>query len=150
MTPKAAMKNMNNISMVKVLVTNIICCVSFVAYCGVNQCQCDHFIAYYLSSGDTVVLYQTIDVKRIHKHWQYKHKKTQQKETLHCILYTKHKLNHFYSDDTILLRVGRLTADILGAVSIRKTVLPGVAIPMLKIRRPNGRLIFNIGIAIPR
>ena len=37
-----------------------------------------------------------------------------------------------------------------GAVSIRKTVLPGVAIPMLKIRRPNGRLIFNIGIAIRR
>ena len=37
-----------------------------------------------------------------------------------------------------------------GAVSIRKTVLPGVAIPMLKIRRPNGRLIFNIGIAMPR
>ena len=37
-----------------------------------------------------------------------------------------------------------------GAVSIRKTVLPGMAIPMLKIRRPNGRLIFNIGIAIPR
>ena len=28
----------------------------------------------------------------------------------------------------------------LGAVSIRKTVLPGMAIPMLKIRRPNGRL----------
>ena len=40
--------------------------------------------------------------------------------------------------------------NILGAVSIRKTVLPGMAIPMLKIRRPNGRLIFNIGIAIPR
>ena len=39
---------------------------------------------------------------------------------------------------------------IQGAVSIRKTVLPGMAIPMLKIRRPNGRLIFNIGIAIPR
>ena len=38
----------------------------------------------------------------------------------------------------------------LGAVSIRKTVLPGMAIPMLKIRRPNGRLIFNIGIAIRR
>ena len=37
-----------------------------------------------------------------------------------------------------------------GAVSIRKTVLPGMAIPMLKIRRPNGRLIFNIGITIPR
>ena len=32
-----------------------------------------------------------------------------------------------------------------GAVSIRKTVLPGMAIPMLKIRRPNGRLIFNMG-----
>ena len=37
-----------------------------------------------------------------------------------------------------------------GAVSIRKTVLPGMVIPMLKIRRPNGHLIFNIGIAISR
>ena len=37
-----------------------------------------------------------------------------------------------------------------GAVSIRKAVLPGMAIPMLKIRRPNGRLIFNMEIAIPR
>ena len=44
----------------------------------------------------------------------------------------------------------KLVGNKLGAVSIRKTVLPGVAIPMLKIRRPNGRLIFNIGIAIPR
>ena len=35
-----------------------------------------------------------------------------------------------------------------GAVSIRKTVLPCMAIPMLKIRRPNGRLIFNMEIAI--
>ena len=33
---------------------------------------------------------------------------------------------------------------LLGAVSIRKTVLPGMAIPMLKIRRHNGRLIFNM------
>ena len=39
---------------------------------------------------------------------------------------------------------------ILGAVSIRETVLPGMAIPMLKIRRPNGRLIFNMEIAIRR
>ena len=38
----------------------------------------------------------------------------------------------------------------LGAVSIRKTVLPGMAIPMLKIRRPNGRLIFDMEIAIRR
>ena len=38
----------------------------------------------------------------------------------------------------------------LGAVSIRKTVLPGMGIPMLKIRRPNGRLIFNMEIAIRR
>ena len=38
---------------------------------------------------------------------------------------------------------------ILGAVSIRKTVLLGMAIPMLKIRRPTGRLIFNMGIPIP-
>ena len=40
--------------------------------------------------------------------------------------------------------------DTQGAVSIRKTVLPGMAIPMLKIRRPNGRLIFNMEIAIRR
>ena len=38
----------------------------------------------------------------------------------------------------------------LGAVSIRKTVLQGMVIPMLKIRRPNGRLIFNMEIAIRR
>ena len=37
-----------------------------------------------------------------------------------------------------------------GAVSIRKTVLPDMVIPMLKIRRPNGRLIFNMEIAIRR
>ena len=36
----------------------------------------------------------------------------------------------------------------VGAVSIRKTVLPGMAIPMLKIRRPTGRLIFNMEMAI--
>ena len=41
-------------------------------------------------------------------------------------------------------------AEAQGAVSIRKTVLPGMAIPMLKIRRPNGRLIFNMEIAIRR
>ena len=40
--------------------------------------------------------------------------------------------------------------NVQGAVSIRKTVLPGMAIPMLKIRRPNGRLIFNMEIAIHR
>ena len=34
--------------------------------------------------------------------------------------------------------------------AIRKTVLPGMVIPMLKIRRPNGRLIFNMEIAIRR
>ena len=44
----------------------------------------------------------------------------------------------------------RLTVGFQGAVSIRKTVLPGMAIPMLKIRRPNGRLIFNMEIAICR
>ena len=45
---------------------------------------------------------------------------------------------------------GRSTYWGLGAVSIRKTVLPGMAIPMLKIRRPNGRLIFNMEITIRR
>ena len=46
----------------------------------------------------------------------------------------------------VINRFGRVQ----GAVSIRKTVLPGMAIPMLKIRRPNGRLIFNMEIAIRR
>ena len=46
--------------------------------------------------------------------------------------------------------VGAIGAGDQGAVSIRKTVLPGMAIPMLKIRRPNGRLIFNMEIAIRR
>ena len=55
-----------------------------------------------------------------------------------------------------ILRMNRLLKSFLmedsgqGAVSIRKTVLPGMAIPMLKIRRPNGRLIFNMEIAIRR
>ena len=44
----------------------------------------------------------------------------------------------------------KLSSKTQGAVSIRKTVLPGMAIPMLKIRRPNGRLIFNMEIAISR
>ena len=47
-------------------------------------------------------------------------------------------------------KYGRGVAIDQGAVSIRKTVLPGMAIPMLKIRRPNGRLIFNMEIAILR
>ena len=46
--------------------------------------------------------------------------------------------------------VSNILKGYLGAVSIRKTVLPGMAIPMLKIRRPNGRLIFNMEITIRR
>ena len=54
-----------------------------------------------------------------------------------------------------LLRAPRGNSIILmlidqGVVSIRKTVLLGMAIPMLKIRRPNGRLIFNMEITIRR
>ena len=59
----------------------------------------------------------------------------------------------FYAElpTKLLLAVPVIHDDmILGAVSIRKTVLPGMAIPMLKIRRPNGRLIFNMEIAIRR
>ena len=50
----------------------------------------------------------------------------------------------------VITRFQWKTQGLLGAVSIRKTVLPGMAIPMLKIRRPNGRLIFNMEIAIRR
>ena len=49
-----------------------------------------------------------------------------------------------------LLSRSALATEYLGAVAIRKTVLPGMAIPMLKIRRPNGRLIFNMEITIHR
>ena len=48
------------------------------------------------------------------------------------------------------IQLGQEVVDHQGAVSIRETVLPGMAIPMLKIRRPNGRLIFNMEIAIRR
>ena len=55
------------------------------------------------------------------------------------------------SDSRILFRKNEsYVLKLLGAVSIRKTVLPGMTIPMLKIRRPNGRLIFNMEIAIRR
>ena len=50
----------------------------------------------------------------------------------------------------ITFRSAHAVAKHQGAVSIRKTVLPGMAIPMLKIRRPNGRLIFNMEITIRR
>ena len=54
-----------------------------------------------------------------------------------------------YNSDACILDLAG-SARLPGAVSIRKTVLPGMAIPMLKIRRPNGRLIFNMEIAIRR
>ena len=65
-----------------------------------------------------------------------------------CMQY-KPKTSHlafmnFHCFQKIVLHIAQ------GAVSIRKTVLPGMAIPMLKIRRPNGRLIFNMEIAIRR
>ena len=50
----------------------------------------------------------------------------------------------------ILYWLGSLASRNLGAISIRKTVLPGMSIPMLKIRRPDGRLILNMEIAIRR
>ena len=56
--------------------------------------------------------------------------------------------NIFIAVSAWLVRI--FPSGMLGAVSIRKTVLPGMAIPMLKIRRPNGRLIFNMEIAIRR
>ena len=52
--------------------------------------------------------------------------------------------------DQVMAWCREATSQHQGAVSIRKTVLPGMAIPMLKIRRPNGRLIFNMEIAIRR
>ena len=56
----------------------------------------------------------------------------------------------FWSLLGLLHHLLKQVTNFLGAVSIRKTVLPGMAIPMLKIRRPNGRLIFNMEIAIRR
>ena len=71
-----------------------------------------------------------------------------------CFFYLNWAVNHFSNVDntakcfTSIRHIWNL--HILGAVSIRKTVLPGMAIPMLKIRRPNGRLIFNMEITIRR
>ena len=54
-----------------------------------------------------------------------------------------------YSHTQCVNKIGRVN-NTRGAVSIRKTVFPGMAIPMLKIRRPSDRLIFNMEIAIRR
>ena len=62
-----------------------------------------------------------------------------------CILYG---LNSIFNTNARELRP--CFNSLQGAVSIRKTVLSGMAIPMLKIRRSNGRLIFNMEIAIRR
>ena len=56
----------------------------------------------------------------------------------------------FISITDINMPCMRLQGCHLGAVSIRKTVLPVMSNPMLKIRRPNGRLIFNMEITIRR
>ena len=56
---------------------------------------------------------------------------------------------HADSISTAIINTGSIFPK-QGAVSIRKTVLPGMAIPMLKIRHPNGRLIFNMEITIRR
>ena len=52
--------------------------------------------------------------------------------------------------DLLSVQSGAFEQGNLGAVSIRKMVLPGMVIPMLKIRRPNGRLIFNMEITTRR
>ena len=52
--------------------------------------------------------------------------------------------------DFLIVLIATKSRKYLGAVSIRKMVLPGMAIPMLKIRRPYGRLIFNMEIAMRR
>ena len=52
------------------------------------------------------------------------------------------------SMNMIFMNVKMLKYCDLGAVSIRKTVLQGMTIPILKIRRPYGRLIFYMEIAI--
>ena len=66
------------------------------------------------------------------------------------ILINSSSLDNWFWYTVIIRSWLTLPKCVLGAVSIRKTVLPGMAIPMLKIRRPNGRLIFNMEIAIRR
>ena len=61
------------------------------------------------------------------------------------LLLSKHEVN---TTDKIATKY--VWAPIWGGVSIRKMVLSGMVIPMFKIRRPNGRLIFNMGITIRR
>ena len=60
------------------------------------------------------------------------------------------KWNHYHLIIAADRNVISTSMGSLGAVSIRKTVLPGMAIPMLKIRCPNRCLIFNMEIAIRR
>ena len=69
-----------------------------------------------------------------------------------CIRFTlsSQDVSGFATDSSCSVKWQGLINCTQGAVSVRKTVLPGMAIPMLKIRRPNGRLIFNMEIAIRR
>ena len=77
--------------------------------------------------------------------------------SIHIVVYSVYKLHDtipiFVKEENETLEDKRKNRDSAnddqGAVSIRKTVLLGMAIPMLKIRRPTGRLIFNMGIPIP-
>ena len=86
------------------------------------------------------------------------------KYILQCVGYVLYQPSSSYANDSIVKQVYKELVKLhrlgfkawvtqvseQGAVSIRETVLPGMAIPMLKIRRPNGRLIFNMEIAIRR
>ena len=68
----------------------------------------------------------------LHNHHHYR--------TGHNSHHSDHSHNAFYFGSSPLDRIGydsvsALSPEIQGAVSIRKTVLPGMAIPMLKIRR---------------
>ena len=65
-----------------------------------------------------------------------------------CVFFVL-SVNQLYEQTARLSRDWR-RHDAQGDVSIRKTVLPGMVISMLKIRRPSGRLIFNMEITIRR
>ena len=121
--------------------------------CILHKCQaferkseyCCRIAGYFHSSVSHVSWNYTVDpiVESYTFWWGFIHSGTTSTHMWHAIYIPVSILWHYLS-----WRGSPKTHQ--GAVSIRKTVLPGMAIPLLKIRRPNGSLILSMEIAIRR
>ena len=121
---------------------------------------CDQHCTYFFSNGPTdnkPTLDQILAWHQKKKHHclnQWCHNLLHHLTSMRSRSYFEFKEPHLTLECLLIyceyFSIKKLSTMYQGAVSIRKTVLPGMAIPMLKIRRPNGCLIFDMEIAIRR